>query len=286
VAVDGGGTVVGRGAVAGASAAGRFADREERERFRAMAEAVAAETRRLGGLAGIHAGITGLGDTAAPEAHVLLSEALGVPTMRISSGNDMELAFRSAFAPGEGHLVSAGTGSIGLSIAADGTVVRVGGRGILIDDGGSGTWIALKALDLVYRRIDEHGAPYHAEKLAAALFRATGGDSWDAVRGFIYGSDRGRIGTLARAVAQAADQGDKLALDILEAAALELARLARALTERAGKRPVAFVGGIITLSPGIKAGLARALPDTDILYPEIDAALTAAQLARQAALPE
>jgi N-acetylglucosamine kinase-like BadF-type ATPase len=283
-AIDGDGNLMGRGTAAGAT--GHLFNPVEREVFRKMAGAVAAEAKTLGPFSGVHAGITGLGEKASPESHVLLSEALGVPTMQINSGNDMDLAFRSVFKPGEGHMISAGTGSIGLHIAAHGSTVRVGGRGILIDDGGSGTWIALKALDLIYRRIDEHGTPWHGEQLAAALYAAVGGEQWENVRDFVYGSDRGRIGTLARAVASAADQGDKLALDILEAAALELARLAHALIGRAGAKPVAFVGGIITLHPAIKQGLGRALPGSEITYPTIDAALTAAQLARQAALTE
>ena len=51
--------------------------------------------------------------------------------------------------------------------------------------------------------------------MAAELFTEIGGDSWDATRTFVYGSDRGRIGTLAQAVARAATKGDLVATDIL-----------------------------------------------------------------------
>src|SRR5690606_321284 len=113
------------------------------------------------------------------------------------------------FAPGEGHLVAAGTGSVGLHIAQDGSFVRVGGRGILIDDAGSGSWIALKALDQIYRILDHTGSFARAEALAEQMFAEIGGNRWHDVRQFIYAGDRGRIGSLAVAVARAAEAGDE-----------------------------------------------------------------------------
>ena len=192
----------------------------------------------------------------------------------------MELAYRAAFAPGAGHLISAGTGSIGLHVTADGQIIRVGGRGLLIDDGGSGTWIALTALDRLYRLIDETGSTAGAQILADELFTAIGGSDWDATRAYIYGSDRGRIGALAQAVARAATKGDALALDILTQAGTELARLGQALVARAGHLPIGYVGGIIDLHPQIRLSLADALPDEVLLYPRLDAAAFAAQWAR------
>jgi glucosamine kinase len=219
-------------------------------------------------------GVTGLGEQVHDEARAMIEALFGIVPSRTSLSDDMELAFRAAFAPGAGHLVSAGTGSIGLHLNADGEIIRVGGRGLLIDDGGSGTWIALNALNQLYRRIDETGGPGAAATLAAELFAEIGGDNWDATRTFVYGSDRGRIGTLAQAVARAA------AIDILARAAIELARLAKALIARAGPLPVAFVGGITTLHPLIKPALVTALAGHSVTFPQIDAALHAAQRAR------
>ncbi|MEG1055840.1 MAG: MFS transporter, partial [Janthinobacterium sp.] len=58
---------------------------------------------------------------------------------------------------------------------------------------------------------------------------------WSLSRAFMYGQDRGAIGRLALAVAASAD-ADPLALDILQRAGQELARLALALTARYGPR--------------------------------------------------
>ncbi|MBP0575292.1 hypothetical protein J8J27_31715, partial [Mycobacterium tuberculosis] len=82
--------------------------------------------------------------------------------------------------------------------------IQVGGRGILVDDGGSGAWIALAALKALFRRIDAVGRPDGMEILAAAIAEAVGGDGWPPVRAYVYGGERGRIGQLAPAVARAA----------------------------------------------------------------------------------
>ena len=278
VLVDSGGVVMARGSAAGAT--GHVFNPAERERLLATLSAIADAVREFSpGAACL--GITGLGESVHDAVRDMVTALFGIAPSAIRLGDDMELAFRATFAPGTGHLVSAGTGSIGLHLRADGEMIRVGGRGLLIDDGGSGTWIALTALDQLYRRIDETGGPAEAARLANELFAAMGGSSWDDTRSFVYGSDRGRIGTLAQAVARAATQGDPVATTVLTRAAIELARLAQALIARAGPLPVAFIGGITTLHPLIRSGLEAELAGAAISFPQIDAAAHAAQWARQ-----
>lgn len=278
VVADEAGTVLARGSAPGAT--GHIFNPVERERLAATFGAIAEGARPHAPNAAF-LGVTGLGEKVHDETRAMVEASFGIAPARTGLTDDMELAFRAAFAPGTGHLVSAGTGSIGLHITAAGEIIRVGGRGLLIDDGGSGTWIALNALDQLYRRIDETGGPADAETLAAELFAEMGGDSWDATRAFVYGSDRGRIGTLAQAVARAASKDDPVATAILQQAAIELARLAKALIARAGALPVAFVGGITTLHPLIKPALETALAGHTVTFPQIDAAAHAAQRARE-----
>jgi glucosamine kinase len=278
VVVDDAGIVLDRGVAPGAT--GHLFNPAERERLTTTLAGIAHAVRVHSPIAAC-LGVTGLGEAVHAEARNLVAALFAIDPHAIRLGDDMELAFRATFAPGSGHLISAGTGSIGLHLTADGQLIRVGGRGLLIDDAGSGTWIALTALDQLYRRIDETGGPADAAVLAAELFAAVGGAGWDQTRSFVYGSDRGRIGTLAQAVARAAAEGDPVASDILGRAATELARLARALIARAGPLPVAFIGGIITLHPSIKPALVAALSHAVVSFPEIDAAAHAAQWARQ-----
>lgn len=282
VVVDEGGAELTRGSANGAT--GHLFAEAERSRFEVMAANIARAAPAA--ISAIHAGITGLGPKAHADARAILGGEFGISSDAVTAGDDMELAYLSTFVPGEGHMVAAGTGSIGLHIPAKGEAIRVGGRGILIDDGGSGTWIALTALNELYHRIDETGAAAGAQRLADALYAAIGGATWDDVRAFVYGSDRGRIGTLAQAVSAAATAGDPLALSILSRAAGELTRLARALIARAGRLPVAFVGGVIDLHPAIRPAVIEKLAGMDVAFPRIDAAFHAAQMARSLATKE
>lgn len=275
VVVDEEGHAVARAAAGGAT--GHVFNPVEREKLVGVLTDIA---RASGTVSSVVMGVTGLGGTVHGELKALAAPILGVPETAIGTMDDMELGYRAVFAPGAGHLISAGTGSIGLHLSAGGEIVRVGGRGLLIDDGGSGTWIALKALDLIYRRIDETGGPGDAQILAEHLFEAMGGRDWDATRAFVYGSDRGRIGTLAQVVAKAAEAGDGLALHILDEAGRELARLGAALVKRAGRHPLGYVGGIVRLHPVIKTSLLAALAGEDVVFPEADAAFHAARMAR------
>ncbi|ALJ81947.1 N-acetylglucosamine kinase [Ketogulonicigenium vulgare] len=278
VVIDANGDEVTRGRTDGAT--GLIYDAASLAAFVGAMEAV--REGSPGPLSYVHLGITGAGFNrhAALDEQVKLAFRIGEGAFSYS--NDMVLAWHAAFPNGGGHIVSAGTGSIGLTFK-DGERIAVGGRGIMIDDGGSGTWIGLRALDRLYRLIDECGAPKGAEILADKLFAAMGGAEWDATRAFVYGRDRGQIGTLAIAVAEAAHAGDPIAMDMMMRAGQELARLARALVDRAGPAPIGFVGGVMRLHPSIRAEVERALPGYDLQFPTIDAALQAARIARAAA---
>ena len=227
-------------------------------------------------------GVTGAGIDRDPAVVAAVGAALGLPGDRVTVMNDVVLAWHTAFPGGQGHLVAAGTGSVGISIDATGAITLVGGRGSLIDDGGSGAWIALTALDALFRRIDETGHPDGAEGLAHHLWQAVGGAGWDPVRRHVYGLDRGAIGTLAPAVAAAAHQGDAIALGVMTQAGRELARLARVLVARCGPAPVAVVGGVLALHPAIRAAMETAVPAIPLHFPVIDAAAHAAAMARTA----
>jgi N-acetylglucosamine kinase-like BadF-type ATPase len=278
VLADAHGAVITRGSADGAT--GHIFNPVERQKLEAVLIAIVAALPAGTSLSAACFGITGLGDKVRDEAAALIGGHLSLAPASVRLTDDMELAYRAAFAPGAGHLISAGTGSIGLHLAANGEIIRVGGRGLLIDDGGSGTWIALTALDRLYRLIDETGSTAGAQILADELFTTMGGSDWDATRVYIYGSDRGRIGALAQAVARAATKGDALALGILTQAGAELARLGHALVQRAGRLPIGYVGGIIDLHPAIRESLAASLPDEVLLCPRLDAAAFAAQWAR------
>ena len=251
------GAIVAEGVVEGLSAlqmssdAGRAAVHAT---FTRLCQAVQA----VGRPRAVVAGLTGFGGDDVTLAH-MLAELLALDVAHVRVGNDINIAYRDSFEPGEGYLVYAGTGSIAAWIDTDGVFHRSGGRGVLLDDGGGGYWIAREALRHIWRREDEAPGSWQSSPMAEAVFAHIGGSDWSLSRAFMYGQDRGAIGRLALAVAASAD-ADPLALDILRRAGQELARLALALTARYGPRPVVLAGRAAQLHPAIAAAMRAALP--------------------------
>ena len=251
------GVIVADGAVEGLSAlqmssdAGRAAVHAT---FARLCQAVLA----IGRPRAVVAGLTGFGGDDLVLAQTLAT-LLALDAADVSVGNDIDIAYRDSFEPGQGYLVYAGTGSIAAWIDTDGVFHRAGGRGVLLDDGGGGYWIAREALRHIWRREDEAPGSWQGSPMAEAVFAQLGGSDWSLSRAFMYGQDRGAIGRLALAVAASADT-DPLALDILQRAGQELARLALALTARYGPRPVVLAGRAAQLHPAIAAAMRAALP--------------------------
>ncbi|WP_317205483.1 BadF/BadG/BcrA/BcrD ATPase family protein [Janthinobacterium sp.] len=251
------GRIVAEGEAAGLSAlqmAGAEGRQAVREAFAGLCAAVLAAGRPRR----VRAGLTGFGGDGAQLGR-WLAGALGLGEDAVRLCPDIEIAYLDSFAPGGGYLVYAGTGSIGAWIDAGGVFHRAGGRGVTLDDGGGGFWIAREAMRQIWRREDECPGAWSDSALAAAVFARVGGSDWAHSRDFIYGQQRGAIGMLALAVAAAADS-DPAAHAILCQAGEELARLALALTARYGARPVVLAGRASALHPAIAQAMRAALP--------------------------
>ncbi|MET0980867.1 MAG: BadF/BadG/BcrA/BcrD ATPase family protein [Telluria sp.] len=251
------GTILAEGTVAGLSALqmGKPDGRTSvHASFAELARAVLAHGRP----ARVRAGLTGFGGDGA-QLQRWIADLLGIAPDAVAICNDIDIAYRASFAPGEGYLVYAGTGSIGAFIDADGDFHRAGGRGVVLDDGGGGFWIAREALRHIWRNEDENPGCWVDSPLAHAVFDHVGGSDWAFSRQFIYGQERGEVGKLALAVAATCEQ-DPAARAILLEAGRELARLAQALIRRFGPRPVVLSGRAAGLHPSIAAAMRAALP--------------------------
>jgi glucosamine kinase len=250
------GTIVAEGAVRGMSALQVRQSGALGETLSALAAAALAHGRP----ARVCAGFTGLGDEA-ETLRGLIGSPLGLPPEAVMVTSDIEIAYRDVFAPGEGYVIYAGTGSVAAFLDAEGVLHRAGGRGVAIDDGGGGYWIAREAMRRVWRAEDETPGSGRESPLAKALFDQVGGSNWDKTRVYVYGGDRGDMGKLALAVAKAADE-DPAAREILSAAGRELARLALAMARRYGPRPLALTGRAAQLHPLIAESMRASLPPT------------------------
>jgi N-acetylglucosamine kinase-like BadF-type ATPase len=230
----------------------------------------------------ICAGMTGFTE-GGERIRALIASAFDMNPASIALHSDMEIACLDLFLPGEGYVVYAGTGSIAAFIDSAGVFHRAGGRGVILDDAGGGFWIAIEALRHIWRREDAEPGAWRDSPMAVAMFERVGGNDWGHSREFAYHRERGEIGTLALAVAAAADK-DPVAFDILQRAGTELARLAQAMFYRFGPRPVALAGRVVQLHPVIEQRLRAALPPgTDVKVRISDAHVAAARIAARAA---
>lgn len=271
------GALLAEGIVSGLSAL-QMVTSDGRQAVRATFEALARQVLACARPGRVRAGLTGFGGEG-EQLQGWLAELLGIAPDAISLCNDIEIAYRASFAPGEGYLVYAGTGSIGAFIDADGAFHRAGGRGVVLDDGGGGFWIAREALRHIWRNEDECPGRWESSPMAHAVFDHVGGSDWSYSRQFIYGQERGEVGKLALAVAASAGR-DPAAAAILQDAGRELARLAHALIARFGPRPVALAGRAAELHPSIVAAMRAALPPaTDLTQTTTRAHHAAARLA-------
>ena len=275
---DASGAVLRQGQVAGFSAL-QLQSAAGQMGIQAVAALLGEIAAAAGPVQAVVAGLTGFDAAQGPLLRGLLAQALGAGAVHVMS--DIELACHAAFAPGEGYVVYAGTGSIAAFIDADGVLQRAGGRGALIDDAGGGHWIARRALRHIWRGEDAAPGSWQSSAMARRVFDHLGGSDWALTRQWVYGAaaSRGEVGTLALAVAAAADE-DPAAAAILQAAGTELARLALALLQRFGARPVALAGRVFDLHPVIRTRLQQALPAGMPLHRLMRAAeIEAAQMA-------
>ena len=251
------GELVAEGRVAGLSAM-QLATKGGQQVVRDTLALLAADVLAVGRPTQVHAGLTGYGGVEEPLSG-LIRTPLGLGAEAITIVTDIEVAYLDVFRPGEGYLVYAGTGSIAAFIDAHQRFHRVGGRGGLLDDGGSGFWIAREALRHIWRLEDEQPGAWQHSAMAREVLEHVGGSDWTHTRQFIYTADRGEMGKLALAVAAAAGT-DPVALRILEAAGSELGRLGRILEQRFGPRPLALAGRVFQLHPVIEQACRAAVP--------------------------
>ncbi len=205
--------------------------------------------------------------------------------------SDVEAAYEAVWRDAPGVLVCVGTGAIGWARDEQGRTYRASGRGPQLGgDPGSGFWMGKMAmvqlimsegtegedLDVLRRRVME---TYDAESIEEAARIA--GEAEDMV------ATTGRLGKI---ICQLAEEGNDIALAILQEGTQGLAEELLQMIDRAGlrskKMTIGINGSIIINSASYRRILASALsydlPDIAWRSPEIDpvfgAGLIAARL--------
>ena len=160
---------------------------------------------------------------------------------------DAEIALFATTLGKPGIVVIAGTGSVCLGMNEKGKIAIAGGWGPLAGDEGGGVGIAQTALHAVAKASDGRGIATALSDRASEYFRASGPENLIVA---IYSPqvDNSRIAGFARFVVEAAQDGDAVAVSILQEAGAELGLAACAVIEKLGlakkKVPIGCVGSI------------------------------------------
>jgi N-acetylglucosamine kinase-like BadF-type ATPase len=206
-------------------------------------------------LAAIGLGLTGVtGDSLEARKAAALAGRL-VHSHQVIVQSDVYASLLSAHAGGEGIVVVSGTGSVAMGINQSGQIIRTGGWGWVMGDEGSACWIGRRGLSAALRAYDQVGPATQLEQIFLEHFNV---QEIHDIKRIYMASDFGArgFGSLAPIVAQAANNGDETAKQIITDAAHELAWIAMAITKKMSfeKIPigVATIGGAFEHLWGLK----------------------------------
>ncbi|MEQ1947058.1 MAG: BadF/BadG/BcrA/BcrD ATPase family protein [Bryobacteraceae bacterium] len=161
--------------------------------------------------------------------------------------HDADIALSGATAGEPGIIVIAGTGSIAYGRNAGGETARAGGWGYIFGDEGGAFDIVRQALRAVLRYEEGWG---QATALRDALLDAAGETSANSLLHRFYTPEfpRQKIAAFAKVVDETAQQGDRVAMELLNSAAQTLTSLATTVRHRLFEESeivtVAYIGGV------------------------------------------
>ncbi|MBI4430035.1 MAG: hypothetical protein HY562_13055 [Ignavibacteriales bacterium] len=204
--------------------------------------------------------------------------------------SDARIALEGAFRGRPGIVLIAGTGSIAFAKDTQGTIHRVGGWGRMLGDEGSGYAIGRDGLNAVTKHLDGRGKPTLLTSLVAEKFGFT---PQERIIAAVY-RENFDIASVAPLVLETASKRDSLCVRIIDNAAEELYKHARALTSqlkslanKKGQRiPLTFIGSLAggenMLSKLLKGRISAKLKRVKIVRPEASPAYGAVLMALDA----
>ncbi len=233
----------------------------------------------------------------------------GIEEKRLILTDDGEIALEGALGNQAGMILIAGTGSICYGRASDGTIIRTGGYGHILDDGGSGYAAGRDILSTVVRYLDGRGsvAPVLTELTAQKLGAEKGSPEQilEKIVSFVYAPERAKadIADFAKFLDPAVEAGDPAAMKIARRAAEELMILLQAAEKKIEKKnriygkirekgitdrrlPVCLLGGFLLKTKSVREEFSRRAcdsgnPEFRLCPPHCDAAEGALLLAKK-----
>lgn len=186
---------------------------------------------------------------------------------------EMYISLTGALLSDIGIIVIAGTGSMAGGKNPKGEIFSCGGWGPFIGDEGSGYWIGIKAINAVSKSIDRR---FPRTTLVEKIVRYFNLNNITELVPYIYRKmpSRYEIAQISPLVTTSAEEGDKIAQDILKEAGEELALLATTTI-----RELDYQDAKISMSGGIFASNSRFIleifnkrvketyPEVSIIFP-------------------
>ncbi len=198
---------------------------------------------------------------------------------------DADTAFAGALDNGEGIILIAGTGSICLGKDHKGNSYRTGGFGHLIDDEGSGYWIARDILANVVKSCDGRIEPTILKEL---VFEYLAIHTVEELISYVYLPNRNKkeIAELSIVIEEAVKRKDHAAIKVVERCISGLTELVSPVIRRFQSTPVLAVAGSILLNnrkiyEGFAAKMKELHPEVSVIKPKNPAAYGAVLLALQ-----
>lgn len=281
--IDGGGTRT-RASIACKGKVLAFAENGSIKRLRvgaAAAEqnlrAILAEVFKQAGISGVAAASAGVASATmpgVPEWIQAVFSDFGVERSEVVG--DEVIALDAAFKGGPGILQIAGTGSNTIGRAPDGGRESAGGWSSRLGDEGSGYWIGLHAVRRALRAYDRE-EPTRILDAVGKLWETSSIDELVNLGDSTPGPD---FAALAPAISQLAEEGDPVALGVLQQAAADLTDSVLLVRDKLRRKhncsqevPVAWIGSIIgkarLVREGFFSGLRAAAPAMPVLDHEV-----------------
>lgn len=282
--IDGGGTRT-RAAIAEGEKILAFAENGSIKRLRVGAEvaeqnlrALLGDVYRQAGVSGVRAACAGVASAIMPGVQEWIQAVFaefGVERSEVVG--DEFIALDAAFKGGAGILQIAGTGTNCIGRAPDGGRETAGGWSSRLGDEGSGYWIGLHAVRRALRAYDRE-EPTRILEVVRKIWNTPTMEELVNLGDSTPGPD---FAALAPAISQLAEEGDAVALGVLQQAAADLVEsvlLVRAKLRRkhslSGEVPVAWIGSVIgkarIVREGFFAGLRAAAPDMPVFDHEVN----------------
>jgi len=238
---------------------------------------------------------TASGETRNHWREIALQLRLSATPAAISVDHDIRIALAGGLAGRPGIALIAGTGSSCYGRTAAGATWQAGGWGSILDDGGGGYWLGLRAVGAAIRGDDGRGPATALRERVLARLQVF--DLREIVTRLHDGSlARHEMAHLAEDVMACAAAGDPAAQELLTRGAGELAAMVRAVAQKlfpAAAPEVVLAGSTANAAayaPVIRASVAREVPAARVvpaeLPPVAGAALLALELGGVQPVPE